>query len=324
MKRSDFFRTGTAAGLGVGMDSLIGRALEASEQKNHGPMPRRPLGKTGEHLSVIGLGGVTVMDETQSHAARIVAEVFDSGVNYFDVAPTYGDAEQRLGPALEPFRKQVFLACKTAERDGAAARAELENSLKTLRTDYLDLYQLHALTSRQDIERAFGPGGAMEILRAAKEEGKIRYLGFSSHSVEAALAAIGQFDFDTILFPVNYNLWYKENFGPQVVEEAVGRGMGVLALKACAYRARLEGEQKKYGKCWYVPLDEREKLARGLFWTLSQPVTALVPPGEERFFRMALELVPLFVPLADTERKRLALEAEEVEKSLFTYPAWSG
>ncbi len=324
MRRSDFFRTGAVAGLGIGIDTLIGRALEAGEQKAAGPMPRRPLGATGEHLSVIGLGGVTVMDETQRHAARIVGEVFDAGVNYFDVAPTYGNAEERLGPALEPYRKQVFLACKTTKRDAEGARTELENSLKTLRTDYLDLYQLHALTSREDVERAFGPGGAMELFQRAREQGKVRYLGFSSHSVEAALAAIEQFDFDTTLFPVNYNLWYKENFGPQVVAAAVKRGMGVLALKACARGARMEGEQKKYGKCWYVPLAEREELARGLYWTLSQPVTAVVPPGEERFFRMALELAPVFVPLADAEKERLALEAEKVEKSLFTYPAWSG
>ncbi len=322
MKRSDFFRTGTAAGLGLGLDSLIGRALEASEQKSPGPMPRRPLGATGEHLSVVGLGGVTLMDETQSHAARIVGEVFDAGVNYFDVAPTYGNAEERLGPAIEPFRRQVFLACKTVERDAAGALAELENSLKVLRTDYLDLYQLHALTSREDVERAFGPGGAMEVFRRAREQGRVRYLGFSSHSVEAALAAMEQFDFDTILFPVNYNLWYKENFGPQVIDAAVKRGMGVLALKSCARRARMQGATNQYGKCWYVPLEEREELARGLYWTLSQPVTAAVPPGEERFFRMALELAPLFVPLADAQKEQLALEAEKVEKSLFSYPAW--
>ncbi|MBW7998056.1 MAG: aldo/keto reductase [Candidatus Glassbacteria bacterium] len=287
-------------------------------------MPRRPLGRTGEHLSLIGLGGVTVMSETPRHAAEIVAEVFDAGVNYFDVAPTYGNAEERLGPALEPYRKQVFLACKTAERDAVGARRELENSLRLLRTDYLDLYQLHALTSREDVEQVFGPGGAIEVFREAREQGKVRFLGFSSHSVEASLAAMEQFDFDTILFPINCNLWYKENFGPQVVAAARQRGMGILALKACARRARLEGEERKYGKCWYIPLAEERELARGLYWTLSQPVTAAVPPGEEKFFRMALKLAPVFVPLADEEKEQLALEAEKIEKSLFTYPAWGG
>jgi aryl-alcohol dehydrogenase-like predicted oxidoreductase len=285
-------------------------------------MPRRPLGTTGEQLSVIGLGGVTVMNETRAHAADIVAEVFDAGINYFDVAPTYGNAEELLGPALEPYRQQVFLACKTVKRDAKGARQELENSLKTLRTDYLDLYQMHALASRKDVEQAFGAGGAAETFLAAKRQGKVRYLGFSAHSVEAALAAIEKFDFDTILFPVNYNLWYREKFGPQVLEAAVVRGMGILALKSCAYSARKEGEPNKYDKCWYQPLESQEKLARGLYWTLSQPVTAAVPPGEEQFFRMALKLAPLFVPLADAHKRSLAAEAEQVEKSLFTFPAW--
>src|SRR4030042_2065273 len=136
---------------------------------------RRPLGRTGEYLSVIGLGGIVVMDETPEHAGEVVREAFEAGVNYFDVAPTYGDAEQKLGPALEPFRQKVFLACKTAERHRPGAARELDQSLKNLRTDYLDLYQLHSLETRQDIEQAFGPGGAMEVFVKAREQGKVRF-----------------------------------------------------------------------------------------------------------------------------------------------------
>jgi aryl-alcohol dehydrogenase-like predicted oxidoreductase len=325
MKRNEFFRAGAAAGLAASLDGMVGRALlRASEQKQPGPLPRRPYGNTGEYLSVIGLGGVSVMEETGRDAGRLVAECFEAGVNYFDVAPTYGNAEEVLGPALEPYRKQVFLACKTTQRGADGARRELESSLKKLRTDYLDIYQLHAITSREDVEQAFGPGGAMETFVKARQEGKVRYLGFSSHSVESALEAMSRFDFNSILFPVNYNLWYKENFGPQVVAEARRRDIAVLALKACANRARLEGEAKKYGKCWYVPLDDERELARGLYFTLSQPVTAAVPPGEIEFFRMALKLAPLFIPPTETEKEALALKAESVEKSLFTYPAWNG
>jgi aryl-alcohol dehydrogenase-like predicted oxidoreductase len=324
MKRNEFFRAGAAAGAAVSLDALIGRVLRGSEQVQPGPIPRRPLGATGEHLSVIGLGGVTLSGQDPGHVGRLVGEVFDAGVNYYDVAPTYGNAEELLGPALEPYRDKVFLACKTAERDAVSARRELENSLRLLRTDCLDLYQLHAITSREDIDRVFGPGGAMETLIEAREQGKVRYLGFSAHSVEAALAAMRQFDFDSTLFPVNYALWYKENFGPQVVAEAQRRGMGVLALKACARRGRMEGEKKKYDKCWYVPLEKEKELARGLYWTLGRPVTAAVPPGQEQFFRMALKLAPLFIPLAEAENEQLAAAGRDVPKSLFKYPAWTG
>ena len=120
----------------------------------------------------------------------MVRQAYEAGVNYYDVAPTYGDAQQRLSPALEPFRKNVFLACKTAERSRQGSEKELNESLRLLRTDYLDLYQLHALTSKEDLDKAFGPDGAMETFLKAKKEGKVRYLGFSAHSVEAALAAM--------------------------------------------------------------------------------------------------------------------------------------
>ena len=110
-------------------------------------MESRPYGSTGIELSAVGFGGIVVMDETPADADRYVAEAIDRGVNYFDVAPSYGNAEERLGPALEPFRNRVFLACKTGKRDAAAARASLQESLKKLRTDRFDLFQLHAVTT---------------------------------------------------------------------------------------------------------------------------------------------------------------------------------
>ena len=322
MKRNDFFKAGLVAALGL--DSLVARGIRASEQKTPGPLPRRPLGRTGEYLSVIGLGGVTLMDEPQAHCNDLVAECFAAGVNYFDVAPTYGNAQDRLGPALEPYRSRVFLACKTAERDRAAAENELNTSLEKLRTDYLDLYQIHGIKDREEVEKVFGPDGALETFVKAKEQGKVRYLGFSAHSVEAAFYAMEHYAFDTILFPFNYNLWFKEQFGPQVMEKAHGKGMGLLALKSCAHSARAKGEKSQYNKCWYRPLDTEEALARGLYFTLSLPVTAALPPGEEQFFRMALKLAVAFVPLDESEKNELAVQAQSVENSLFSYPAWQG
>src|SRR5574340_936981 len=120
-------------------------------------MQKRVLGRTGEELSIVGLGGIVVADIPQEEANRIVAEAVDRGVNYFDVAPTYGNAQERLGPALEPYRKRVFLACKTAERDKDGSAKELEGSLKLLRTDHVDVYQLYGLSSREEVEQAFGP-----------------------------------------------------------------------------------------------------------------------------------------------------------------------
>ena len=160
------------------------------------------------------------MDVTPRDAASFVAEAVDRGINYFDVAPSYGNAQERLGPALEPYRQRCFLACKTKERDAAGSAKELEQSLKLLKTDHLDLYQLHALTTLADVEKVFGPGGAMETFGRAKKDGKVRYIGFSAHSEEAAHAALDHFDFDSILFPLSFPLWIKNNFGPSVYDRA--------------------------------------------------------------------------------------------------------
>ena len=204
--------------------------------KTRGPIPKRQYGRTKEKLSIIGFGGMVVKDVTPKEAANFVAEAVDRGVNYFDVAPYYGNAQQRLGPALKPYREKCFLACKTLERDAAGAAKELKQSLKLLKTDHFDLYQLHALSDVEEVEQAFGPGGAMETILKAKQDGKIRYIGFSAHSEEAAHAAMDRFDFDSILFPLSFPIWIKAKFGPSVYKRAKKAGMGIMALKAMAHQ----------------------------------------------------------------------------------------
>ena len=232
MRRRDFLK---ATALAAPMLTLFPADLSSVERrKKPGMMEKRSLGRTGEMLSIIGFGGIVVRDATPQKASEDVKLAIDAGINYFDVAPSYGDAEIKLGPALEPYRKDVFLACKTGKRTKAEARAELEQSLKNLRTDHFDLYQHHAVTSLADVDTILGPGGAMETFIEARKEGKIRFIGFSAHSVEAAMALMDRFDFDTILFPFNYTTWHSGNFGPQVLARAKEKNMGILALKAMA------------------------------------------------------------------------------------------
>jgi predicted aldo/keto reductase-like oxidoreductase len=277
-------------------------------------MERRPLGRTGEKLSVVGLGGIVVSDLPQEEANRIVAEAVDRGVNYFDVAPTYGNAEERLGPALEPYRSKVFLVGKTAERDNEASTRELETTLQRLRTDHLDLYQLHGMVSMKDVETVLGPGGAMETFQAAKQAGKVRFLGFSAHTEEAAVELLKRFPFDTVLFPFNFVCWYGSHFGPRVMAEAKKKGAGRLALKAMA-RSPYEGK-RKYDKCWYQPFEDPEEAALALRWTLSQDLTAAIPPGEPKFFKLALTIAQDFRPLSIEEVDQLKVMAKGL-KAIF-------
>jgi aryl-alcohol dehydrogenase-like predicted oxidoreductase len=316
MDRRDFLKRGTAAaGLAASHKVLQPLANAAESPTPSSSIPQRRLGKTGVDLSVIALGGIVVTDTEQSFANNIVAEAYDRGINYFDVAPTYGNAQERLGPALEPYRKKAFLACKTTKRDKEGSAQELEESLRLLRTDHLDLYQFHAVTTKEDVEKIFGPNGAMETFQAARKMGKVRFLGFSAHSVENALAMLDRFDFDTILFPINFVLFSQANFGPQVLKRAREKNMGILALKGMAKGAWKEAmkENHPFPKCWYEPAALPEQASMGLRWTLSQPVTAAVPPGEEKYFRLAMDVAQRFKPVGAEEEKTLMASAAGVE-----------
>ncbi len=307
MERRDFIKQAAIAAAAVASAPGI-NALDVKPGAKHiQPIARRPLGKTGEQLSIIGFGGIVVMDENPSAAVNIVSEAVDRGINYFDVAPSYGNAQERLGPALKPYRNRSFLACKTEGRMKADSRAQLEQSLKLLDTDHFDLYQFHALTKMSDLDKVLGPGGAMETMEAAKKEGKIRYIGFSVHSVETALAAMDRYDFDTVLFPLNWVLVTQANFGLQVLEKAREKQMGVLCLKSMAKSVWPANEQKNHPepKCWYQPARFPDEAAMGLRWTLGHPVTAAIPPGDERYFRLAMDVAQSYQPLARHEEQAL-------------------
>jgi len=276
-------------------------------------IPKRRYSKDVE-LSILGFGGMLLVETDQKSSSALVAESFERGINYFDVAPFYGsgEAEKKLGIALEPYRRRAFLACKTLERDAAGAAAELERSLRRLRTDCFDLYQHHAVTTTDEVDRIFASGGAAEAFFRAREQGKIRFMGFSAHSVPAALAMMDRFDFDSLLFPVNFVCYAQGNFGPQVLKRARERHVARLALKALALRPWRRGEERKYPKCWYRPVEDRDLALKALRFTLSEDVTAAIPPGDERLFRMCLELIPDLKPQKPKEREQLLDSAKGI------------
>jgi aryl-alcohol dehydrogenase-like predicted oxidoreductase len=310
MKRRDFLKQAaiTAAA------AAAANQLKATTTSTSHPVARRMLGKTGEQLSMIGFGGIVVMNEDAGAAGNIVAEAVDRGVNYFDVAPSYGNAQERLGPALAPYRNKCFLACKTDGRAKDDSRSDLEQSLKLLKTDHLDLYQFHALTKMKDLDTVLGPGGAIETMEAAKKEGKIRYIGFSVHSVETALAALDRYDFDTVLFPVNWVLFSQANFGPQILKRAQEKQMGILALKGMAKTVwPAEAKNHPEPKCWYQPAAFPEEASLGLRWTLGHPITAALPPGDARYFKLAMDVAQNFKPLNASEEQALLSGAHGAE-----------
>ncbi|MBC8059145.1 MAG: aldo/keto reductase [Clostridiaceae bacterium] len=279
-------------------------------------MQKRILGLTGEHLSIVGFGGIIVAEVEQREANNYVSEAIDAGVNYFDVAPTYSDAEDHLGPALVGKRNGIFLACKTESRSKKGSEELLHRSLKKLKTDHFDLYQLHAVTTLEDVEEIFSPEGAMETYLKAKKEGLIKHIGFSAHSEEAAFALMERYDFDSVLFPINWVNIFNANFSPKVLQLAKSKAMGILALKAMAKTDWAEGAVKKYPKAWYEPIDDEALAKLAYRYTLSQGVTAAIPPGYMKFFRWAVEVAKDFKAITPEEENQLRVLANGI-KPLF-------
>ena len=287
-------------------------------------MQLRPLGKTGYMVSAVIFGGIISMNEGQQGSDRYVGWAVDHGVNYFDVAPSYGDAEERLGASLKPYRKDVFLACKTTQRLSADAQEEIERSLRLLHTDHFDLFQLHAVTTPDDVKTAFGPGGTMELLADLKKAGVLRKIGFSAHSEYAALEMLKLYDFDTVLFPTNYQLDMGQGFGRKLSALKKEKGFGLLGMKSIIERAWLDEKERAgspYPKSWCKPFGIADKDLRtaAMKYALDMGADVLVPPGNyENFSFMVHEIDDaLRSPLTLQDRDLLKARFEQVRDRPF-------
>jgi aryl-alcohol dehydrogenase-like predicted oxidoreductase len=201
------------------------------------PIPRRPLGRTGVEVTQFALGGEGVLRThgRMSEAVAVIHRALDLGVNYCDTAPAYAGSLDYYGAALGERRDQVFLASKTHDRTRDGSLRLLDESLKRLRTDRLDLWQLHDLRTPGDLKAVFGRGGALEALVQARQEGRVRFLGLTGHHDPAILLdAIGRFDFDTVLVALNAADSHRLPFASSVLVEAARRGMGVIGMKVYA------------------------------------------------------------------------------------------
>jgi len=265
---------------------------------------------TGEKISVIGFGGIVVKGEVEKNVKSYVSFAYDNGVNYFDVAPAYGDAEKKLGPALSPYRKKIFLACKTGKRSYIEAKKEFENSLQNLKTDYLDLYQMHSVSSEDDYNKIVRDDGVLSFLIEMKEKGYIRNIGFSAHSSDIAVRLLSNYNFDSILFPLNFTTWHNAGFGKNILDKAIETNTTMLGLKAGALSALsentinckpAEGVTRVREKCWYAPIENSEIIKLAYKWALSKPITALLPPGEFDLWKQSLSVVDGFEEISEDE-----------------------
>ena len=323
MKRRSFLKTvsGAVGGTALGIPSaLVGQqSAPTAEEVKTASLPRRALGRTGKSVSIVGFPGLSLVHDDQERCTAAIHDAFRRGVNYFDVAPAYGngDAEVKMGIGLQGVdRNSIFLACKTRMRDKQGAQEELHRSLERLKTPHFDLYQLHALRQPEEVKQALGPGGAIETLLEAKEEGKVRHLGFSAHTTKAALTAMGHFRFDTVMFPINFVEFFTMGFGKPVLELAKQQGAAVLAIKPMCRGAWPEGVERTR-RWWYRPVEDEKEIDLALRFTLSQsPVAAGLPPAFLELLDKAIEAARLFRPVTEAETGKLRKLAQTCE-SLF-------
>ena len=275
-------------------------------------MDYRRFGRTGFDISAVTYGGIVSMDDGQPASDRYVAWAIEKGINYFDVAPSYGDAQEKLGNSLIPYRKDIHLACKTAERLRVNAEKEMMGSLEQLHTDHFDVYQLHAISTTEDVETAFGPGGVMEMVRDMKAKGIALNVGITAHNEDAALKALELYDFDTILFPFNWFMHMEHDMGSRLIRTAKERDMGVLCMKAFIER-KWESEEERAASCfpksWCKPIDvsDEEFGVAAMKYALSLGVDTLIPPGNYASFSFAVEHIDecLRNPLTAADREFL-------------------
>lgn len=276
-------------------------------------MEKRRLGKTEQMSSVIAFGSAALWKVSQAQADAAIELATEHGVNHFDVAPSYGQAEIRLGPWMQKHHKEVFLACKTTERGKTGAWESIKRSLEMLKVGYFDLYQLHGVNDLETLNAVLSPRGALEAVLEAKEQGLVRHIGITGHRPFVQIEALNRFDFDTLLFPVNCVLAaHRNDFNDftLLLEIAQQKDVGTIGIKAVAKRP-WESEMRMY-QTWYEPFDEQTEIDKSLWYALNQGITTAAMPAD-------LHLWPLVIDAAERFRGMDAGEQEEVVSQVRQY-----
>jgi aryl-alcohol dehydrogenase-like predicted oxidoreductase len=257
-------------------------------------METRRLGRLGHQSSVLIYGAAALAEVTQEVADQSIQEALDAGINHFDTAASYGDAELRLGPWIPRIRNQIFLATKTGERERDAAWVSINNSLERLQTDRLDLLQLHAVGDLDELDKATGSGGALEAAIRARDEGMVGAIGITGHGHDAPAThreALKRFPFETVLTPLNYALGRDDDYRTaweELAAETQRVDAGLMIIKTVSRRNWTE-EDHRY-TTWYEPFDEQEKVSAALAWVLKHPqVTGIATPGEVSLLGLLVE-----------------------------------
>ena len=273
-------------------------------------------------MSTVAIFGAAAFWEiSQADADRAMEMVIEAGINHIDVAPSYGQAEERIGPWMPRERSRFFLGCKTMERTKGGAWKELHESLTRLQTKSFDLYQLHAVTSMEELDKATMKGGALEALVQAREAGLIKFIGITGHGVDVPqifLEALKRFDFDSVLFPLNFVQMANPEYRKQAEElmaACKAKDVGTMVIKTVT-KGPWGEKQQRTATTWYEPFDKLDEIQRAVNFALSYDVTGLCTAGDTHILPLVLEACHKFTKLTDSERNKM-MESSQQYKPLF-------
>ena len=283
-------------------------------------METRQFGRTG-HMSTIAIFGAAAFWEiSQADADRVMEQVIEAGINHIDIAPSYGQAEVRVGPWMPRERGRFFLGCKTMERTREGAWNEMRRSLKLLQTEAFDLYQCHAITTMEELDAVTMKGGALEAFEQARQEGLTRYIGITGHGVDAPkiyLEALRRFDFDSVLFPLNFvqmaNPEYR-SYTEELVATCKSKDVGTMIIKTITKAPW--GERPHTATTWYEPFDQQDEIQKAVNFALSYDVTGLCTAGDTRILPLMLKACENFTRLSSAQREEM-IESGKRHEPLF-------
>lgn len=278
-------------------------------------MEKRRLGQLEHQSSVLIYGAAALGEVSQDVADRSIQEALDGGINHFDVAADYGDAELRMGPWMSQIRDRIFLATKTGRRDSESAWEQINDSLRRLQTDRVDLLQLHAIGDLSELDAATGPDGALSAAIRAQEEGLIGAIGITGHGDQACathLEALRRHPFATVLTPLNQVLWRNESYRADyeaLVEEVQRQDVGLMTIKTVSRRNWPEGAPRAHAT-WYEPYSDQARVTAAVSWVLSHSeVTGIPTAGDVGLLGMLLHAEQHRISVAGAE-EQLASDGE--------------
>lgn len=284
-------------------------------------MEKRRFGRGGHMSTVAIFGAAALWDIPQPGADAAIERVIAAGINHIDVAPSYGNAEARLAPWLARERERFFLGCKTMERTREGAEKEMRTSLRRLRVDHFDLYQLHAVRTMSELDEVMEEGGPLEAIINARDQGLTHYIGITGHGIHAPavfLEALRRFDFDSVLFPLNFiqcaDLEYRHSV-EELIRSCQERDVGMMVIKSVAKGPW--GEKPHTHETWYEPFSDRNLIQRAVNFALSYPVTGLCTAGDVDLLPMVIEACEGYTQLGLEERHEL-IRTGEAYQPLFT------